>query len=262
MALVWLIAASGCERNKPEPVPPGPPPTAPAKPSEGEQLRAFLSEKGESSMLPPGHPPVPGLPQGHPPIDGQSAGGDPHAQMLAGLDSAPSPAPEAPLAFESPEGWIEETVIRPFRRAVFTLPRADSDAEDGQLIVFWFGPCEGGDVMANIERWRSMFHTAEGEPVPPAASRLETFEVDGLSTTVLDVAGYYHDPMMSPLRTGPTETPYRLLGAVVETSEGPWFFKAVGPAPTMAQHYEPFMALVRSIRRQVPPTPTTSAPAT
>ena len=67
------------------------------------------------------------------------------------------------LQFEPPEGWIEEAAAAPMRVAQFTLPKAERDAEDAVLVVFYFGG-EGGDLEANLERWVSHMEQPDGRP--------------------------------------------------------------------------------------------------
>jgi hypothetical protein len=51
---------------------------------------------------------------------------------------------------------------------------------------------------------------------------------------------------MMPGATGP-KADYRMLGAAVETPAGPWYFKASGPAATMARHRAGFFEMLDSL---------------
>ena len=58
----------------------------------------------------------------------------------------------AGLSFAAPEGWRQSPASSSMRVAEFTLPTAAGDAEDAQLIVYYF--CGSGrSVDANITRW-------------------------------------------------------------------------------------------------------------
>ena len=57
----------------------------------------------------------------------------------------------AGLNFTAPDGWRQSPASSSMRVAEFTLPRAPGDAEDAQLIVYYFGG-SGGSVDANITR--------------------------------------------------------------------------------------------------------------
>ncbi len=48
--------------------------------------------------------------------------------------------------------------------------------------------------------------------------------------------------------SGTKKDNYRMLSAIVETSAGPFFFKGVGPAKTMAKNEAAFRKLVGSVK--------------
>jgi hypothetical protein len=187
-----------------------------------------MAPAGSAGALPPGHPPIGAAP------------------VKAADDTEVA---EVALKYDSPASWKKEEVNRPMRKAQFTLPRAADDSEDGQLIVYYFGRGEGGTIELNIERWRNMFTTADGQPVGDDVVKRAVTEVNGLKTTTLGVTGRYADPMGRPNQSGPTSSEFRMLAAIVETPDGPWFFKAVGPAATMASHAASFEQFIRTVRR-------------
>src|SRR5258706_9269124 len=162
-----------------------------------------------------------GLQSGHPPISGET----PPAHEAA----------KGSLKFTSPAGWKEVPVSSSMRKAQFVLPKAAGDTDDGQLIVFYFGQGQGGMVESNVDRWKGMFTTSDGKPVGDEAVKRGSFEASGMKVTTVDISGRYQDaPMGRPDPAGPTAKDYRMLAAIVETPEGPWFFKATGPMATMA----------------------------
>ena len=57
------------------------------------------------------------------------------------------------------------------RVAEFTLPRVQGDAEDAQLVLYFFGG-QGGSVDANIERWVSIeIQQPDGKPSSAVAKK-------------------------------------------------------------------------------------------
>lgn len=174
-----------------------------------------------------------GLPKGHP-----------------GSGDGPPPAePQGNLKFTAPSGWKEVAVTSAMRKAQFALPKTGSDSDDGQLIVYYFGQGQGGSTERNIERWQGMFTTADGKPVGNDAVKRRSTEVSGMKVTIINVSGRFTDAPMGRPVSGPTSQDYRMLAAVVETDEGPWFFKAVGPTATMASHAPEFDDFVKSVRK-------------
>ena len=132
-----------------------------------------------------------------------------------------------------PPGWVEQP-SREGRMATFRLPRVSGDSEDGELSV----SMAGGSVDANVERWRGQF---AGKP--EAAQSVK--DVSGFPVTFVELEGTYSGMGGSP-RPGT-----RLAGAIVQMPGGQsLFFKAWGPATTMAKWKPSLESLVESFRRK------------
>lgn len=131
------------------------------------------------------------------------------------------------------------------RQAQYALARADGDSEDGELAVFYFGPGQGGSVEANIDRWLGQISQPDGSSSRDKAKTSKK-EVSGLAVTLVDVNGTYSAGMMS---NAPPRASYRMLAAVVETNDGPWFFKLVGPEKTIAKWQESFNGFISSFKK-------------
>lgn len=244
VALV-LLSSLACKKDPPPAkVDTTSAPSDPAKQADDLQaLREFVKKDqpvaaAPGTSMPPNHPGAAGttssndslLPPGHPPLPSSN------------------PPPADTIAYERPEAWKEEPVKSQLRKAQFLIPRAEGDSEDGQMVVFYFGPGQGGGVEGNIERWKSMFSTADGKPVPDSQAKRDSKEVDGMKVTTLDVTGRYADPMAGKTTAAPQD--WRMLAAIVETPDGPWFFKAVGPMATMNAHQQSFDKFVTSIKKR------------
>jgi hypothetical protein len=132
------------------------------------------------------------------------------------------------------------------RLAEFTLPRAAGDAEEAQLVIYYFGG-EGGGVEANIQRWIAQMKQPDGRPSSAVAKR-ETREVNGLKVTLLDVTGTYVSDMTPGNPAHPDKPDFRLRTAVVETPKGPYFVKLVGPRKTVTAGDKGFEQLVSSFK--------------
>jgi len=154
-----------------------------------------------------------------------------------------SPAAAHDLKFTAPAGWIAETPSSSMRKAQYRLPRVEGDPEDAEMNVFFF-PGEGGSVQDNIDRWIGQFQKSDGSPAAGAVSRRE---VHGIPVSIVDVSGIYlsGSGTMTETKAKPT---FRMLAAVAETPEGPWFFKLTGPAATVARWESSFQTLVDTIQ--------------
>ena len=152
----------------------------------------------------------------------------------------------AGLRFAVPKTWTRVPAPSDMRAAQYKLPRAGSDAEDAELTLFFFGEGKGGGAEQNLERWYGQFTEPDGRPSRDAAVVTKR-TVNGLRLTAVDLAGtYVGSPMGGPPSAG-AKPGYRLLAAVVEGDGGPWFFKVVGSAATVAQAKDGFDALLLSL---------------
>lgn len=150
----------------------------------------------------------------------------------------------AGLRFSLPRGWSRVPAGSAILDAQFRIPRARHDKEDGELALFRFGEAKGGGVSDNVARWYSQFTQPDGRSSEDVAL-VSTRTVHGLNVKVIDLSGTYRQqmgPMEHPAKPG-----YRLFGAVVEGQGGPWFWRAVGPAKTMADAKTGFDALIDSL---------------
>jgi hypothetical protein len=162
------------------------------------------------------------------------------------LASVLAQAPAGALRYVAPPEWVARQPASQMRVAEFTLPKAPGDAEDGELIVYFFGGT-GGSVDANIERWVGQMQQPDGRASKEAARRSER-RVNGLQVTEIDLTGTY----VAEVRPGSTERHnkpgFRMRAAVVTTPKGPYFVKAVGPAKTMGRWNQAIDAFVASLR--------------
>jgi len=152
------------------------------------------------------------------------------------------------LTFTTPDGWRSSPPGSSMRVAEFTLTRASGDAEDAQLVVYYFGG-SGGSIDANMQRWIGQIQQADGKPSTGLAKR-ETRSVNGLALTLVDVSGTYVAEM-APGSTQRNNKPhFRLRAGVVETPKGPYFIKLTGPERTVGRWDDAFNQFVASFRFQ------------
>ena len=152
----------------------------------------------------------------------------------------------ARLRFSVPRAWIRVPAPADERAAQWKLRRAAGDAEDGELVLFFPGEGKGGSVEENLDRWRALFIPPEGRPWREAGV-VTNLTVHGLRVTVLDIAGIYKPALTSEGLLPPTKHGYRMLAAMIEGANGPWFFRATGPQATIAQTKPGFDAMLDSV---------------
>lgn len=132
------------------------------------------------------------------------------------------------------------------RKATYVIPHASGENEDGELAVFYFGPGQGGAVEANVDRWVKQFPDAKLEDVKRADR-----SSNGLVTHTVEIesASYAASAMGMPAKPdAKLKGSYGLLGAIVETPGGNYFFKLTGPKATVAAAKATFYKLLDSVR--------------
>ena len=153
---------------------------------------------------------------------------------------------EGSLAFTAPAAWQTRPAASTMRVAEFVIPRAQGDAEDGELVVYYFGT-GAGTVDANIDRWIGQIQQPDGSATKDKARRTNQ-TVNGLHLTLVDAEGTY----VAQMRPGSTERfdkpGFRLRAAVVDTPRGPYYIKMTGPARTIGAADSAYTAFIGSLR--------------
>lgn len=163
--------------------------------------------------------------------------------------SASQELPSGEVLYTAPADWVAQPPSSSMRKAEFRWPGVEGN-EDAEMAVFFF-PGTGGSVQANLERWYGQFKQADGSAT---AARAHTQKVDakGLAVTVTHVTGTYLKSQSPMMMSGPVEEKpnYAMLAAIVETANGPWFFKATGPETTISHWRPSFDEFVKALRVQ------------
>ncbi|NOX56577.1 MAG: hypothetical protein GXP27_19465 [Planctomycetes bacterium] len=161
------------------------------------------------------------------------AGGS-KAESMHGMGAAAQPSPPAkgeptpkklPLRFEVPQGWTQ-TARSEFSVAAFEV---EKDGQKAKITV----SSAGGDLLANVNRWRSQVG-------------LEDVSAEELKQLVGEIAvgektGRYVKLM------GPKEA---ILGVVVSANGRTWFIKLKGDSQLAEQQEKVFKQFVESIQFQ------------
>lgn len=240
--LVLVFAATACGKGEVPPPAPGTP-TSQGMPAEthpaaaaadphagieGAPPLATSRDNASPSDLPPGHPPVQTAP-------------------VAGINPPPAGSGEgaAALVWDTPASWSAVPPANAMRKAQYRVP---GPGGDGECVVFYFGPGQGGDPMSNAQRWASQFTLADGST---GDKSLKTSEMKVGDVTVLmaEVAGTYSGGMTMGMAPSEPQPGYKLLGAVAEGADANWFFKFTGPEKTVDANRAAFEGMLKSLRR-------------
>ncbi len=156
----------------------------------------------------------------------------PPAEQAPGVPAvAPDSHAHGPgLHFTLPGGWTQR---EPARMQLVTITAGQPPELPAEVSVAAF-PGEVGGQLANINRWRGQVGLGPIGPelVPEFVSPV----------TVAGLPGWRVD------FTGAGEAPARVVVAVVMREGQSWFFKLIGPEPSVAGELERFNAFLESVR--------------
>lgn len=211
---------------------------------------AQAADAAAPQELPPGHPSV-ALPPGHPPASGMPAGmagGMPGGMGASGI-ALPPVDPQgglgaAGLIWDAPATWVAQPPANPMRRAQYRVP---GTAGDGELVVFYFGPNQGGPPLDNAQRWAMQFAQPGGAD-PLSALKTRTGDIHGIPALFVETTGTYNPGTMSAAPAAAMAN-WALLGVVAEGGDANWFFKFTGPKATVEAERAAFEAMIGSVRR-------------
>jgi hypothetical protein len=137
-----------------------------------------------------------------------------------------------------PKGWNSRPPSSSARLAEYT-------AEGGvEVVVYFFGKGQGGNVQANLTRWKGQFSTPDGSAVP------ETITRDSTGLFPLTFAEY-HGTYRRGVGAGSADsvrTGQALLAAIAETPRGTMFVQMFGPSTQVVAQRDAFMKFVRGLK--------------
>jgi hypothetical protein len=162
---------------------------------------------------------------------GAESGTDPHGQLV----------------WDVPAGWAQVEPSSNMRLAQYRVPGSGGD---GECVVFYFGPGQGGDALANAQRWAGQFSQPDGGD---SLARMKMVDLDGgsLGLSLVEVTGTYSGGMSTGIAPATPEPGWMLLGGIAEGPDAPWFFKFTGPQATLEENRDAFVGLLLSIRQEI-----------
>ncbi len=250
LALLSLFASCGGGSQTQEPSAAAP--TSPASertPGSEPDVAALPPSTGGSDHpartlpIPGGSPGSPdALPPGHPPIDTAPA---PTAAQTIAPPPPGSGSGLLALGWKVPAGWVEEPPSSNLRKAQYKVP---GPGGNGECIVFYFGPGQGGDAMSNAQRWASQFKQADGS-TSEQSMKTKNYQVGGIPVLEVEVAGTYAGGMTMTMAPAEDKPGYMLLGAVAQGPDSNWFFKFTGPESTVKGQRDAFEQMIKSLKQ-------------
>ena len=160
--------------------------------------------------------------------------------LVGGAASAPAPLTLLEYPATVPSTWVSRPPVSTMRLAEFTV----SGGDGAEVVVYFFGKGQGGNVEANLTRWKSQFSNPDGSPVSEKISRDST---GAFPITIAEYRGTY----ARGIGAGSTENAkpnQGLTAAIIETPKGTLFVQLFGPAARVAAERETLVKFVKSVR--------------
>ena len=144
-----------------------------------------------------------------------------------------------------PGAWRAQAPSNSYRLAQFAVPGPSGGAD---CVFFYFGPGQGGSVDANIERWQSQFHSADGGPVLPVVERIT---LGKMPVTWVELAGNYARSIgMGPADAASAASADQIMRvAIIETPQGNLIIQLYGPRLAVEPQRAAFDAMVGALSR-------------
>jgi hypothetical protein len=147
----------------------------------------------------------------------------------------------ASLAYDAPKEWTSVAAGSSMRLAEWRV------GEQSEVVIFYFGPGQGGSPEANVDRWIGQFEQPDGSSTRDRAKRSESTAGD-LKVTRVDITGTY----VAAVRPGATERrnepDTRMIAIVIEGPGGPWFIRFLGPREEVSAREAAFDRFLSSLR--------------
>lgn len=142
---------------------------------------------------------------------------------------------------EVPGTWQSQPPANSMRLAQYRLP----DEGNAEMVVFYFGPRQGGGAQANIARWTAQFKPIDGKPVKPKISSLKT-ENDSDVTWVEIEGDYARGVGMGPV--GDYKVDQMLIAAITLTPLGNLYIQFFGDREKIITHRHEFLQFIKDLR--------------
>jgi hypothetical protein len=162
---------------------------------------------------------------------------------LAGQAQAQAAATFLGYKTTVPAGWVSSTPSSSMRLAEYKVAGA-AGSVPVEVVVYFFGPGQGGSPEANLERWKSQFTNPTGGAVAEVVAH-ET--VRGIPYTYAEYRGTYARGVGMGSSADAARPDHILMAVVAETPKGTLFFQCFGPSAAMAKQRAAFLAFARGL---------------
>jgi hypothetical protein len=146
-----------------------------------------------------------------------------------------------------PAGWVTAPTTSQMRLAQYTIPARDGTL-GAEVVVYFFGRGQGGDVSANLARWKGQFSTPDGSPVYENVTHEQH---TAFPITIAEYRGTYARGIGAG-DANAAKPGQSLIAAIAETPGGTLFFQLFGATANVSAQRDALVKFVRSmsVRRE------------
>ena len=142
-----------------------------------------------------------------------------------------------------PKGWVTAPTTSSMRLAQYTIPGTHG-AVAAEVVVYFFGKGQGGDVAANLTRWKGQFTPSRGTPVYEKITRDST---GAIPVTVAEYRGTYARGVGMG-DTAAAKPGQSLIAAIAETPRGTLFFQLFGATEGVSPQRDALIKFAKSLK--------------
>lgn len=169
------------------------------------------------------------------------------AVLLAGVLPAVSTAQGTVTLLEYqatvPAGWTTAPASSSMRLAQFTISAPDG-SPGAEVVVYYFGKGQGGNVEANLQRWKGQFSMPDGSAAYENVTRDST---GAFPVTVAEYRGTYARGIGAG-DAAAAKAGQSLIAAIAETPHGTLFFQLFGATAAVTPQRDVLLRFVKSLK--------------
>jgi len=142
-----------------------------------------------------------------------------------------------------PPGWVTAPATSSMRLAQYTIPGPDNSVA-AEVVIYFFGKGQGGDVEANLTRWQAQFSNPDGSAVYEKVARDST---GAFPITVAEYRGTYARGIGAgdAANAKPGQS---LVALIAETPRGTLFFQLFGATAGVTPQRAALVAFAKSMK--------------
>jgi hypothetical protein len=142
-----------------------------------------------------------------------------------------------------PAGWTAAPSSSSMRLAQYTIS-GTGGSTGAEVVVYYFGKGQGGNVGANLQRWKSQFSMPDGSSAYEKVTRDST---GAFPITVAEYRGTYARGIGAGDEAA-AKPGQSLIAVIAETARGTLFFQLFGASEAVTPQRDVLVSFVKSLK--------------